>query len=423
MNIKNTLIGALLVSAPFLGTAQSSKVQTAWRNISDYESSKDAASLAKAKEAINAAIVHEDTKGKAKTWVYKAKVEYYTYLDNFKKEEAKLTEVTDKDEKKTLAYGNVSLVEYEEAGKAMQTAAELDKDKAYQTDIAMLGMMMMNDVNNLAYGRFKVKKYEEAADMFYSSYLTTKMMGKKDTNSLFNAVLSSQKSKKEEDVKKYTEMMIREKVATPYTYNTLYDTKMTLKDSVGAFETLTKGREAFPNDMDLMNKETEFYLKQGKQDQALANLNKSIEKDPKNYIFYLVRGNIYDNLANPKDNNNKDKDKPKDYDDLMGKAATDYTKAGELDPKNFDISYNTGALYNNWGGYYQGKADARTKMDAEQKALSDKALGYFKMAIPALEKALSLKDTDKTTMQALRKLYLITGDTVKAKEMTEKMKK
>ena len=200
-------------------------------------------------------------------------------------------------------------------------------------------------------------------------------------------------------------------------------TKMGLKDSSGALETLKKGREAFPSDMDLMNKETEFYLKQGKQDEALANLNKSIEKDPKNYIFYLVRGNIYDNLANPKDAKGKDKDKPKEYDDLMGKAAADYTKAGELDPKNFDINYNTGALYNNWGGYYQAKADAIPKMNAEQKALSEKALSYFKMAIPALEKALALKDTDKVTMQALRKLYLITGDTVNAQKMTERMKK
>ncbi|MCD6065598.1 MAG: hypothetical protein K0S33_424 [Bacteroidetes bacterium] len=424
MNMKNTLIGALLISAPLLTIAQSAKVQTAWRNISDYESSKDPSSLAKAKEAIDLAIVNEDTKGKAKTWVYKAKVEYYSFVQNLKNEETKLTAtVPDKDERKALAYGNVSIAEYEEAGKALQKAAELDKDKAYETDMGMLGMLMMNDVNNLAFGRYKSKKYDEAADFYFTSFTMTKMMGKKDTSSLFNAILSSQKSGNQENVKKYAETMIREKMADPYAYNVLYDAKMALKDSVGAMETLQAGRKAFPGSTDLMNKETEFYLRQGKQDQALANLNLSIEKDPKNSLFYLVRGNVYDNLANPKDEKGKDKDKPKEFEEYMTKAAADYKMASELDSKSFDTWYNMGALYNNWGGYYDNKANAITKMNAEQKALADKAAVQFKNAIPALEKALDLKPTDRSTMQALRKLYLITGETAKATAMTERMKK
>jgi tetratricopeptide (TPR) repeat protein len=423
MTIKSTLAGVLFISATLASTAQNSKVQTAWRNLDEYEKgSKDPASLAKAKEAIDLAIVHEDTKGKAKTWVYKSKIEYFLFTENLKKEEAKLTNVTDKDEKRLLAYGNVPIAEYEEAGKALQKASELDKNKDYQTDMGMLGMMMMNDVNNLAYGRYKAKKFDEASGFYYSSFLMTKMMGKKDTSSLFNAILSSQKGANTENVKKYSETMIREKLADAYIYNVLYDAKLSLKDTAGAMETLAAGRKAFPNSTDLMNKETEFYLRQGKQDQALANLNASIEKEPK-ALLYLVRGNVYDNLANPKDDKGKDKDKPKEYEDYMTKAAADYKTAADMDPKSFDTWYNMGALYNNWGGYYQGKADAITKMNAEQKALSDKALGYFKNAVPALEKALELKPTDRSTMQALRKLYLITGDTAKAQAMTEKLKK
>jgi tetratricopeptide (TPR) repeat protein len=423
MTIKSTLAGVLFISATLVSTAQSSKVQTAWRNISDYENSKDASSLAKAKEAIDLAIVNEDTKAKAKTWVYKAKVEYYLFTENLKKEEAKLTNVTDKDERRAQAYGNVPIAEYEEAGKALQKAGELDKDKAYQPEMGMLGMMMMNDVNNLAYGRYKAKKYEDAAGFYYGSFLMTKMMGKKDTSSIFNAILSSQKGGNMQDVKKYSETMIREKLADAYIYNVLYDAKLTLKDTAGAMETLADGRKAFPNSTDLMNKETEFYLRQGKQDQALSNLNMSIEKDPKNGLLYLVRGNVYDNLANPKDEKGKDKERPKEFEELMTKAAADYKKAAELDPKSFDTWYNLGALYNNWGGYYQTKADAITKMNAEQKALSDKALDLFKQAVPALEKSLELKPTDRSTMQALRKLYLMTGNTAKSQEMTDRLKK
>ena len=47
---------------------------------------------------------------------------------------------------------------------------------------------------------------------------------------------------------------------------------------------------------------------------------------------------------------------------------------------------------------------------------------FYKKAIPYLEKALGLKPEDKATMVALRKLYLMTGDEVKGKEMNEKIK-
>lgn len=423
MKLKNTLLAAITMATTFSAVAQNSKVQTAWRNISDYESSKDVSSLNKAKEAIDLAIVHDDTKEKAKTWVYKAKVEYYMFVENLKKEENALSSISDKDERRATAYGNVSIKEYEEAQKAMEKASELDKDKAYQMDLAKVGMLMMNDVNNLAYGRFKVKKYDEAADFYYGSFLMTKMMGKPDTNALFNSILSSQKAKNNENIKKYCETMIREKMATGYTYGVLYNARLALKDTSGAMGVLQAGRKAFPTDTDLMNMETEYYLSQGKQDEALANLNASIAKDPKNGLFYLVRGNVYDNLANPKDKDGKDKEKPKEYEDYMNKAAADYNKAAELDPSSFDTWFNLGALYNNFGGHYQSQADAITKMNAEQKALTDKAMEQFKKAVPALEKALSLKEDDKATMQALRKLYLITGDTAKSKEMTERLKK
>lgn len=422
MNFKNTMFGALIIGASAL-QAQSSKVQTAWRNISDYESSKDASSLAKAKEAIDMAIVHEDTKEKAKTWVYKAKVEYYGFQESLKKEEAKLTTITDKDEKKTMAYGLVPTTQYEEAGKALQKASELDKDKTYQMDLGMVGMMLMNDVNNLAYGRYKAKNFGEAAEFFYGSFMMSKMMGKKDTNSVYNAILSAQKANKNEDVKKYSETMIREKMATPFTHIALYESLLAMKDTAAAIEAMANGRKAFPKDAELMNRETEYYLSQGKRDAALANLNASIEREPKNGLLYLVRGNVYDNIANPKDEKGKDKEKPQDYDAMMDKAEADYKMAADLDQKNFDTWYNLGALYNNRGGYYQSKADAITKMNAEQKAWGDKATVQFKNAVPALEKALDLKPNDKVTMQALRKLYLITGDTAKAQAMSERLKK
>jgi tetratricopeptide (TPR) repeat protein len=181
--------------------------------------------------------------------------------------------------------------------------------------------------------------------------------------------------------------------------------------------------------MSLLNSETNMFLARGKQAEALTNLKTSIEKDPKNAVLYLVTGNIYDNMANPKDKaTGKDLDKPKEFDEYFKTAETNYLKAIELSAENKDLQYNSlynlGAMYNNYGGYLQnkkveGKITDLQKLQKEQDAKSQE---FYKKAIPYLEKALGLKPDDKATMVALRKLYLMTGDEVKGKEMNEKIK-
>jgi len=94
--------------------------------------------------------------------------------------------------------------------------------------------------------------------------------------------------------------MIDLKIASPYNFQAMYTANLSKKDTSAALEILKRGRTTFPQDIDLLNTETNLFLAKGKQQEALANLTASIEKDPNNALFYLVRGNIYDNMANPK---------------------------------------------------------------------------------------------------------------------------
>ena len=80
-------------------------------------------------------------------------------------------------------------------------------------------------------------------------------------------------------------------------------------------------------------------------------------------------------------------------------------------------------MYNNYGGYLQSRKAAKiTDQVKLQKENDAKSQEYYKKAIPYLEKALNLKADDKSTMVALRKLYMLTGNDAKAKEMNEKIK-
>lgn len=434
--IKKTVQILALATLPMLGFAQKTKVQNAWRALNDYQSTAkdgnpDLSYLTKAKDNIDAAVLNEDTKNNAKTYVYKAQVYFELFKYNLKQEDDKLVAtIADKTSRKEMAYGLVSTKEYEEAGKALETAQSMDKDQVYAQEMQMTGLMMMGEVSNLAVGKYKAKKYDESADFFQSAAIMNSMItGKKDTSNFYNACISAQKAKNPTKMFDYNKKMIDQRIASAYNYQTIYDAKLMLKDTATAMEYLKAGRKAFPNDVYLMNRETEIFLQKGQQDKALANLQAAIEKEPTNPQLQLVLGNVYDNLANPKGKSGKDTTKPADYDNLIMKAAEHYQKAIDLKPANqesyFNALYNIGALYNNYGGHLYSMSMEKstiTDLAKKQKEYEAKSGEYYKKAIPYLEQALALKTDDKATMSALRKLYYLTGNEAKGKEMSDKLK-
>jgi tetratricopeptide (TPR) repeat protein len=416
----------LVLAVPVMMSAQNAKVQTAWRQLQDYETGKDVASLMKAKEAIDLATNHEDTKDKAKTWSYRAQIYYALFRNALEQEEKKLAAtITNKDERLTKAYGNVSTVDYEEAGKAFEKLQQYDKDMTYikTPEIMKLGFGMMGDVSNLAIGKYNVGKFLEAAEYFEASYEFTKAMGKKDTATLNNAMVSANAGKSWEKVKVYAQKIITEKVATGKTYGTLYDAQIELKDTAGAIKTLEEGNKAFPGDNYLRSRETEYLIKTGKQQQALDNLDQLIKESPNNAVLYLVKGNIYDNLANPKDAKGKDLEAPKNYDELIVKAETNYKKAVELDPKNMEALTSLGILYNNWAGNWQKRCDDLIKQATKQKECEAKSTDLFNKAIAAFEKILEKEPGNRSIMIPLRKLYMLVNQPEKAQKISEELNK
>lgn len=95
-------------------SAQKSKVQAAWRALSDYEVTEkdgkpDETYLKKANEAIDAALIHPDTKFQGKAHAYKARISYAYYKNELNAEKKKLeSSIHDKNERDITAYGNTA---------------------------------------------------------------------------------------------------------------------------------------------------------------------------------------------------------------------------------------------------------------------------------------------------------------------------
>lgn len=448
--MKKTVQILALATLPMLGFAQKNKVQNAWRALNDYESTlkdkPDYSYLVKAQENIDLALAHEDTKNQAKTYAYLCRIKYNMYQYKLREEQKKLeATMPDKNSRIEASYGLTPLTDFEAAGNALDKIKEMDpkyfdnimevmKGGTMPSDddlkLSMVAGQLKLESSNIAVGKYKAKQFDVSADYFYkSAVLNSLMTGKKDTSGFYNACISAQKAKNPVKMFDYNKKMIDQKIASAYNYQTIYDAKLMLKDTVTAMEYLRAGRKAFPNDVYLMNRETEIFLQKGQQDKALANLQAAIEKEPTNPQLQLVLGNVYDNLANPKGKSGKDTTKPADYDNLIMKAAEHYQKAIDLKPTNqesyFNALYNIGALYNNYGGYLYSKSMEKatiTDLAKKQKEYEAKSGEYYKKAIPYLEQALALKADDKATMSALRKLYYLTGNEAKGKEMTDKLK-
>lgn len=450
--INKTILLSACVALSTAAFSQKNKVQSAWRALSDYESTlsdkPDTSYLMKANRNIDLALKDESTKNQAKTHAYKARIMYYVYQYNLKEENKKLeATISDKNSRAEAAYGSSPVAEFETASSSLATIKTVDPkyfasileivkggsgSNANDDDLKLssVAMQLKLESSNIAVGKYKMKQYEQAADFFYASgSLNQLLSGKIDTSAFYNACISAQKSKNNGKIIEYNKKMIDMGIATPYNYQTIYDAKLAMGDNAGAQEYLMLGRKAFPNDVHMMNKETEMFLQKGDQQKALENLQSALAQDPNNAQLHLVLGNVYDNLANPKMVNGKDSTKPANYDDLVMKAADHYQKAVDLKPANqdsyFNALYNLGALYNNYGATLYNKAMEKAtiaQLAKIQKDIDAKSREYYKKAIPFLEQALSIKPDDRSSMIALRKLYALIGDEQKSKEMGDKLK-
>lgn len=430
--------------------AQKNKVQSAWRALSDYEETlKDAKPnltyLNKAKEAIDLALSNDETKKQAKTHAYKLRISYAQFQYNLTEEIKKLeSTVQDKNQRAMMAYGTTDLKDFEMAAEALNNIKDLDQKyldniqeaitKGSSTldddeiKFALAIQQMKVEVSNIATGKYNVKKYDDAADYYYKSAVINTILNKtKDTTSFSNACIAANKSKNSEKIIEYNTKMIDAQIADPSNYRAISAAYLTKSDTINALAILKKGKSLYPTDLGILTDETNLFIAKGQTTEALNNLKISTEKDPKNAFLFLFTGNLYDNLANPKDATGKDLPKPSNFEELFKNAETYYSKAIELNPSNkeylYNASFDLGAMYNNYGGTFTNKkAEKITDLVKFQKEQDSKAAEYFKKAIPHLERALSIKPDDKQTMKALRLLYLKTNDTAKAQQMSDRLK-
>lgn len=395
--------------------AQKKNINAAWRALTDYQSTlndtPNLSYLLKAKESIDMAIQNPETKEDARALTYHSQIyfELFKYYQN---------------------HIDPTIQHHTYLKNAIETY-DLLKEKhpkiAATTELQTHGINLLNTSNQAAVQLFNEKKYNDASQFFEQhSLLQKKILNTLDTAGLFNAFLSAYKAHNEERIIKLSNELIQTNLDNVKLFQLMYSFYQHKNDTVAARNILKKGREKYPNDLTLLNQETEYYISSKQYLPAIQNLQLLIQKDTTNALLLLTLGNIYDNLANQ---NMAAKNYSDSTENLFQKSIQYYMKSyvfkSQLDAENlFTLTYNIGAYYTNYGLFYYNKKMKEfkiTDLSQKQKGVEDKRKEYTQMGLPYLKEAETLKPNDASVIAALYKVYALIGDTKNAEVYKNKM--
>lgn len=178
---------------------------------------------------------------------------------------------------------------------------------------------------------FNAQVYPEAAVSFRKSYDISKNGAAPDTSALLNTALSYQRAKMFDDaIVNYNDLK-----GLGYNnvdlYKNLAACYLGMDDEANAVSVIEEGIQKFPGDAGMIIEKVNLFLKQGKGEEALNDLNKLAELDPNNPSILFILGTIYGDDTH--DIYNPDK------------AIEYYTQAININPEYYDAVYNLGALY------------------------------------------------------------------------------
>ena len=370
--------GALLSAAvaPSV-TAQTSAVTNAILN-------QRSGLLDKARVDIDKAVANEKTSGKAKTWytrgeIYDAMASSPIYGKNLQPGEGA--------QKAFESYSKTIELDTKTGEFGKQAVAKMDN---------LYGQFFNDAVNS-----YNAKDYDKAV----ASYKLASQVRPQDTTAVLYSAYASEAKQDYAAAKTSYGQLLGMNYKSVTLYTRLLQMAKLQKDDAEAAKVLKQALSAYPTNKAFMLEDLNVSLSSGKGVDALEKINKSIAADPGNSNLYAVRGSMYDQQKKG---------------DL---ALSDYRKAVELDPNNFDAQFNLG-VYN-----YNKAAEAYTrasKMDLKTYQTSGKKFEvegkkYFESSVPHFEKALQLQPDDRNTLISLQKVYFRLGRNADSERLNAKL--
>ncbi len=237
---------------------------------------------------------------------------------------------------------------------------------------------------------FEAEDFAKAAEYFE---LSAKIGNHPDINKneeavYYNIALSHERAGNLKKAQEYYKLSAENNYEPVNCIRKVADLYLNAKDTANYVTTLKDGISKLADNQILMLILIDHYSKAQQYDEALEYLDKAIEAEPDNKVYYFAKGTFFDQTGR--------------YDE----SFEAYQKALEIDPVYFDAVFNLGVLQFNKGADLFNEAnDLPPDNFAKIDELTELAFVEFKKAAEYFEKALELDPTDIVTMKQLKLIY------------------
>jgi len=395
---------------------QKRNVTSAWSYLKD-------GFLDDAKKSIDKAEAHADTKDWYKTFYMKGKVYQEIGISEKPKYQALCDDCFDvafnaymQSIKLNFVKEEHRNIDFESELGLMEFAKILGEndERNYEDSEALYDVLMnrfpalSNAFINEGVTAYQENDFEVAYNNFEKAVQISTLAFKVDTQLFYFASLAAIKAEKFEEAIQLNEVLMQlnygatadDKVSVYLNQATAY--KVT-GDTVKMLETLQSGIEKFPESNYALVIETfNYYVNTGENEKAFEYISMAIEQNPNDAQFYVIKGTLLEELKRKQ------------------QAQTEYEKAIELQPENFDANYSLGAFYYNTAVDTLDWADKNVPITdfaklGEYKEISN---GFFEKSLPYLEKAYAQQPKNVNVLGTLKTIYYRLGKM----EEYEKMK-
>lgn len=308
-----------------------------------------------AKEFIDKAAIHEDTKNDSKMNYYKGMI----YMDLAIVEGASNPEFAEGEQMEAM------VAEAEKALKAAHTAPKSKYVRDVEDYVNRNAGMAFNQGSMM----FKARMFDVASMSFAGARDMKSIIGVDDVDALNNARISALR---------------------------YVDTLKTQSRGDDALKFIDEITESIGNDLSLTIEAVNIALDKGDKEAAEKYLSAAIEADPKNKQLYYTMGTIYMNQGE------------------ADKAEENFLKALEIDPEYVNANYQLGAFYLNLA---QDVKDAASKMDIDDpnyESETKRSEELFMKAISPLEKVAAAEPNNADVLDTLFKVCKRAGESEKA---------
>lgn len=340
-----------------------------------------------AKEFIDKAAAHEDTKNRQKTlWL---KGDIYTTLFGL-----------------ALQTGDTTLVKslgedvMDEAIDALKKGYPLGKK--HQSDITETVDKNRNSANQIAGMAYKAEQFEAAAELYDLQARFGECIEFVDSTAIFNSALCFDKSEKYEKAAPMYARLVEMGYQTANSASMASAAYRKLKKYDEAKAIVTKAREKYPTDRGLLMESVNTFLEQGDAEGAESALNEAIATDPNNKQLHYVIGTIYNDLKK------------------NAEAEKALNKALEIDPDYADAQYQLGAVLVSWAGDLRAEANRTAQGDSNYDKLMAQSKEVYGRAVAPLEKYIQKDPKNKTVLTILSQIHRNIGNSEKALEYKRK---